>query len=50
MGERHRAGRTVEVRDVQVAGIVNARKASLATRNTRHFEGCGLVLVDSWSV
>jgi toxin FitB len=33
--ERHRAGRTVEVRDVQIAG--------------RHFEGCGLVLVNPWS-
>lgn len=47
--ERRRAGRTVEVRDVQIAGIVKARKATLATRNTRHFEGCGLVLVDPWS-
>lgn len=47
--ERRRAGRSVEVRDVQIAGIVNARKATLATRNTRHFEGCGLVLVDPWS-
>ena len=47
--ERRRAGRTVEIRDVQIAGIVNARKATLATRNTRHFEGCGLVLVNPWS-
>jgi predicted nucleic acid-binding protein len=48
--ERRRAGRSVEIRDVQIAGIVNARKATLATCNTRHFEGCGLVLVDPWSV
>ena len=47
--ERRRAGRPVEVRDVQIAGIVNVRKATLATRNTRHFEDCGLVLVDPWS-
>ena len=47
--ERRRAGRTVELRDVQIAGIVSARKATLATRNTRHFEGCGLALVDPWS-
>src|SRR5580704_10549263 len=32
-----RAGRTVEIRDVQIAGIVTARKATLATRNLRHF-------------
>lgn len=48
--ERRRAGRTIDIRDVQIAGIVNVRKATLATRNTRHFEGCGLVLVDPWSV
>jgi predicted nucleic acid-binding protein len=47
--ERRLAGRTVEFRDVQIAGIVSARKATLATRNTRHFEGCGLTLVDPWS-
>jgi toxin FitB len=47
--ERRSAGRAVEIRDVQIAGIVNMRKATLATRNTRHFEGCGLVLVDPWS-
>jgi len=47
--ERRRAGRTIEIRDIQIAGIVNVRKATLATRNTRHFEECGLVLVDPWS-
>jgi toxin FitB len=48
--ERRRAGRTVEIRDVQIAGVVSVRKGTLATHNTRHFEGCGLVLVDPWSV
>jgi predicted nucleic acid-binding protein len=47
--ERRRVGRTVEIRDIQIAGIVNVRKATLATRNIRHFEGCGLMLVDPWS-
>lgn len=45
---RQRAGRTVEIRDVQIAGITNARKATLATRNLRHFEGLGINLVDPW--
>src|SRR5487761_1324361 len=36
--ERQRAGRTLEIRDVQIAGITTVRKATLATRNTRHFE------------
>jgi len=48
--ERSRVGRTVEIRDVQIAGIAAARKATLATRNLRHFEGLGLSLVDPWSV
>ncbi len=47
--ERRRAGRPVEIRDVQIAGITAARRASLATRNLRHFEGLGLSLIDPWS-
>ena len=46
--ERRRAGRTVEIRDIQIAGIATARKATLATRNLRHFEGLSLALVDPW--
>lgn len=45
---RQRAGRTVEIRDVQIAGIASVRKATLATRNVRHFEGLGIRLVDPW--
>jgi len=48
--ERRRAGRTVEIRDVQIAGIAAAPKATLATGNLRHFEGLGLGLVNPWSV
>lgn len=47
---RRRAGRSVEIRDVQIAGIAAARRASLATRNLRHFEGLGLSVVNPWSV
>lgn len=47
--EHRKAGRTVEIRDVQIAGIVAARKATLATRNLRHFEGLGLALVNPWA-
>ena len=49
-GKRHRAGRSMEIRDALIAGIVVARKASLATRNSRHFEGLDLPLIDPWSV
>jgi len=43
------AGRPMEIRDVQIAGIVSSCKATLATRNTRHFHGIGLSLIDPWS-
>ena len=48
--DRRRAGRTIEIRDVQIAGIAVARKAAIATRNTRHFEGLGPELMDPWSL
>ncbi len=44
------AGRPVKIRDVRIAGIAAARKATLATRNTRHFDGTGIALVDPWSL
>ena len=46
--ERRRAGRPVDFRDVQIAGIAAARKASLATGNIRHFDGFGLDLINPW--
>lgn len=46
---QRRAGRPAEVRDIQIAGIAAARKATLATRNLRHFEDLDLNLVDPWS-
>jgi predicted nucleic acid-binding protein len=46
---RQRAGQTLEIRDVQIAGITAVRKATLATRNTRHFENLGIHLVNPWS-
>ena len=47
--ERRRVGRSVEIRDVQIAGIAVARRAPIATRNVRHFEGLGAELIDPWS-
>ncbi|MGZ8996741.1 MAG: PIN domain-containing protein [Rhodospirillales bacterium] len=47
--ERRLQGRTVDFRDVQIAGIAAARRATLATRNTRHFEDLGVALVNPWS-
>jgi len=46
---RRKIGRSLEIRDVQIAGIAVARKAKIATRNVRHFEGLGLELINPWS-
>lgn len=45
---RQRAGRPVDVRDTQIAGIAQARRAALATRNVRHFEGLNLQVLSPW--
>ncbi len=45
--QRRRAGRPVDIRDTQIAGIAIARRATLATRNVRHFEGVPS-LVNPW--
>jgi len=45
---RQRAGQAMQIRDVQIAGIASARRATLATRNTRHFEGTGVGLINPW--
>jgi toxin FitB len=46
---RQRVGRPVEIRDVQIAGIATARRATLATRNIRRFADLDIDLVDPWS-
>jgi predicted nucleic acid-binding protein len=45
-----RRGKSVEIRDCQIAGIALARRATLATRNVRHFEPLGVTVVDPWDV
>lgn len=45
---RRAQGRPVEQADAMIAGIARSRGASLATRNVRDFEGCGITLVDPW--
>lgn len=46
---RRRAGRTVEFRDTQIAGIAIVNRATLATRNVRHFEDLPVPIVDPWA-
>jgi predicted nucleic acid-binding protein len=46
--ERQRDGRTVDMRDTQIAGIVVARRATLATRNVKHFADLTAEVVNPW--
>jgi predicted nucleic acid-binding protein len=46
--ERQRAGRPVDIRDTQIAGIALARRATIATRNVRHFQDLNVRVVDPW--
>lgn len=45
---RQKAGRPVDVRDTQIAGIALARRATLATRNVRHFRDLKIPVVNPW--
>jgi toxin FitB len=47
--ERQKAGRPVDMRDTQIAGIALARRATLATRNVRHFRDLKVPIVDPWA-
>ena len=46
--ERQQNGRTVDMRDTQIAGIVIARRAALATRNVKHFADLTAEVVNPW--
>jgi predicted nucleic acid-binding protein len=46
--ERQRQGRAVDIRDTQLAGVVIARRAKLATRNIKHFSDLSVEVVNPW--
>lgn len=46
--KRKMAGRPGEFRDTQIAGIVLDRKATLVTRNLKHFADLGINVVNPW--
>jgi predicted nucleic acid-binding protein len=46
---RHKKGRPGELRDTMIAGIVVAQHATLATRNTAHFEDVSVALINPWT-
>ncbi len=49
MAQRQRAGRSGDLRDTMIAGIVIASHAMLATRNMRHFDDLSVPVVDPWA-
>lgn len=42
-------GRPIDMADAQIAAICWVNDARLATRNTKHFEGLGLNLINPWN-
>jgi hypothetical protein len=46
--ERQRDGQSIDMRDTQIAGIVLARRAKLATRNVRHFSDLNVEVINPW--
>ena len=45
---RQQTGMTVDMRDTQIAGIAQARRATLATHNIRHFSDLTVPVIDPW--
>lgn len=45
---RRRAGRPTAPHDLMIAAIARANDASMVTRNTADFDGCGLTLINPW--
>lgn len=48
MAARQRRGQPQDLRDSMIAGIALARRATLATRNIRHFDDLEPTPVDPW--
>ena len=46
--KQRRAGRPVDLRDTQIAGIAAAHRASIATRNLRHFQDLAVPIINPW--
>jgi predicted nucleic acid-binding protein len=46
---RRQAGKPIEKFDALIAAIALAAGASIATRDTSGFTGCGLTVIDSWT-
>lgn len=50
MARRQAEGRSGELRDSMIAGIALARRATLVTRNVKHFEEAGVDVANPWNL
>jgi toxin FitB len=48
LAERQKYGKPIQPLDAQIAAIARLHNATLATRNARDFEDCGIRLVNPW--
>ena len=48
--DRRLRGKPISLFDAQIAAIAKVREATVATRNVRDFEGCGVPLVNPWQL
>jgi predicted nucleic acid-binding protein len=47
--QRRAAGRPISQFDYQIAAIARTHDATMATRNTSDYAGCGVELIDPWT-
>ena len=47
--QRQKTGRSIDIRDTQIAGIALARRAALATRNIKHFQDLDVQVINPWA-
>lgn len=46
--QRQKVGTPADMRDTQIAGIALSRRASIATRNVKHFSDLSVPVIDPW--
>ncbi len=46
--KREKEGFNTDAVDLMLAAIAKSRNASIATRNTKDFEGCGIKIINPW--
>lgn len=46
--QRQKVGTPADMRDTQIAGIALSRRASIATRNVKHFSDLNVPVIDPW--